>query len=111
MSGQTVLARLEAAGAEVILRDGAPAVRSPRPLPLELLAAARAHKPELAALLAERAHRNMAAALLAVAKRGAAAVAAGPVDDIEAAEAEAIRVLAEQPRRNLPIGTGRIFNG
>ena len=42
------------------------------------------------------------AALLTAAQHGAVAVAAGPADDIEAAEAEAIRELAEQPAPEPP---------
>src|SRR5437763_2449292 len=42
---------------------------------------------------------TLAAALLAAAERDAAAVADGPADDIEAAEAETMRALAAQPAR------------
>jgi hypothetical protein len=96
MTAAAALARAHAAGLALAVAGDRIHWRGPRP-PEDLLAELLAHKPELLALLAESERPAIADALLAAAERGAAAVAAGPADDIEAAEAEAIRAEADEP--------------
>jgi hypothetical protein len=84
MSEATALARLQAAGVRLeLVADGTVALKAAAPPSTELLATARRHRDEIAAPLRQH---DMAAA-----DRGAAAVAAGPADGIEAAERAAIR--------------------
>jgi hypothetical protein len=90
MTAADALARARAAGLSLTVSDDRIRWLGARPSE-GLLAELRAHKPELLALLADNERRDLAAALLA----GAAAVRAGLADDIEAAEGEAIRELAE----------------
>ena len=109
MSAAAVLARLQAAGLHLAVRpDGTVRLTATSAPPPELLAEASRHRDGIAALLREREERpRLAAALLVAAQRGAAAVAAGPVDDMETGEAAAIRELQRWPRPTRRNGIAR----
>lgn len=94
MTALPALARAQAAGLNLAVAGDRLRWRGPQPSP-ELLAELRAHKAKLVALLAENKCRPLAPALVAACERAAAAVAPGPADDMD--EAEAIRALAAQP--------------